>query len=66
MQVAVVNVIDMAFVFDCGMTTLWPVFVTVVWMSFRICHKRGTRLLKVSSVKPKLATWTRGISATYL
>jgi hypothetical protein len=52
----------MAFVSDCGMTTLWPVFVTVVRMSFGICHKWKSRQLKAGSVKPKLATSTRGIS----
>jgi hypothetical protein len=54
MKMAVMNVINMAIVSDCGMPTLRSVLMTMVRMNFRICHKRATRLLKVHLIKPEL------------
>jgi hypothetical protein len=57
MKMAVMNVINMAIVPDCGMPTLRSVLMTMVRMNFRICHKKATtRLLKAGSIKQKLAT----------
>lgn len=54
MKMAVMNVINMAIVSDCGMTTLRSVYMTVVRMNFGICHKKATRLLRVHLIKPEL------------
>jgi hypothetical protein len=36
---SIVNVIDMTFVFDRGVATLWSVLMTLVGMGSRIFHK---------------------------
>ena len=41
-QMSIVNVIDMTFMFDRGVATLWSVLMTVVRMSSRIFHKKIT------------------------
>jgi len=54
MKMAVMNVINVAIVSDCGMPTVRSVLMTMVRMNFRICHKKATRLPKVRSIKQKL------------
>ena len=54
MKMAVMNVINMAIVPDCGMPTLRSVLMTMVRMNFRVWHKKTNRLLKVGSIKQKL------------
>jgi hypothetical protein len=39
MQVTVVKIIDVTFVFDPGVATLWTMRVALVRMNFWICHK---------------------------
>ena len=56
MKMAVMNVIYMAVVPDCGMPTLRPVLMTMVWMNFRVRHKKPIRPLKVGSIKQNFAT----------
>jgi hypothetical protein len=53
---SVVNVIDMTFVFDRGVTAVRGVPVTVVWMDFEIAHKIGIQLTVVWLIPLKGAT----------
>jgi len=41
--VAVVKVIDVTCVPDCGVATLWTVLVTLVRMNFWVFHKKGLK-----------------------
>ena len=45
-QMSIVNVIDMTFMFDRGVATLWSVLMTVVRMSSRIFHKTNNKTNK--------------------
>jgi hypothetical protein len=38
-QMSIVDVINMTFVFDRGVATLWSVLMTLVGMSLRFFHK---------------------------
>ena len=43
MKVAVVKVIDVTCVLDCGVAALWTVLVPLVRMNFWVFHKKGLK-----------------------